>query len=592
MRGAQRNEAGAKDKMAATTTALISHSATAAELLSLLMLFDCQGQKVQQSGKKLIAPAVHWAGPAPGYPDVYSIYCIILKEQDMFINSALTLLHHCLRKLATLFHSFLSMGIRYLRSLQSGLARNYSRPLSYLIITAALIGEVPFNAASAQPTPPSERMSGASSTPDSGPDASKIENQSVFFDKLSGDWFGLRGTLLNQGVRLEPVFTGESSANLAGGVRRKVTYLDDVDLKLTIDTQRFIGWPDATFFVYGLGTHGGNPSDAVGNAQVVSSIAAPSGWQLYEAWVQQNFLNNRLSLLAGQFDLNAEFYVLQSATLFLNSSYGIGPEFSGSGRGGPSIFPYTSVGARVEVRPSQSVVLRTAILDGVPVNVRRSDGNTGIFMSGDGLLIVEEVDYLIEPKYKPAGASVGEPRGRRLRSGRAAVVLPYEGKIGLGGWYYTAKFNDLNLTTANSQPVQHSGSSGFYLLAEQVFYPFTSAERSLTLFGQFGIGDSRVNRFASSIESGFTISSPFDGRGSDQFGFGVAAARNGAEFASVQQRAGRRSDTSEVIIELTYLAQVTPWLVVQPDLQYVINPNTDPLIRNALVFAVRFEISF
>jgi hypothetical protein len=49
-----------------------------------------------------------------------------------------------------------------------------------------------------------------------------------------------------------------------------------------------------------------------------------------------------------------------SASLFLNSSFGIGPEFSQSGLEGPSIFPNTSVGARFAIKPIEEIVLRTA----------------------------------------------------------------------------------------------------------------------------------------------------------------------------------------------------------------------------------------
>jgi porin len=42
---------------------------------------------------------------------------------------------------------------------------------------------------------------------------------------------------------------------------------------------------------------------------------------------------------------------------------------------------------------------------------------------------------------------------------------------------------------------------------------------------------------------------------------------------------------------LTYRAQITPWLVVQPDIQYWINPNVDPTLKNDLLLLVHFEIS-
>jgi porin len=49
---------------------------------------------------------------------------------------------------------------------------------------------------------------------------------------------------------------------------------------------------------------------------------------------------------------------------------------------------------------------------------------------------------------------------------------------------------------------------------------------------------------------------------------------------------------AEKTIEITYLMQLTKWLAVQPDLQYVIHPSTDSTLSNALAFQLRFEISF
>src|SRR5262249_36997119 len=73
---------------------------------------------------------------------------------------------------------------------------------------------------------------------------------------------------------------------------------------------------------------------------------------------QQNAFEDRLSVLFGQYDLSSEFYNLHSSSLFLNSSFGTGPEFAFTGRGGPSIFPETAVGGRVEVRPRPGGVVR------------------------------------------------------------------------------------------------------------------------------------------------------------------------------------------------------------------------------------------
>jgi porin len=125
--------------------------------------------------------------------------------------------------------------------------------------------------------------------------------------------------------------------------------------------------------------------------------------------------------LVGRYDLNSEFYRLQSASLFLNSSFRIGPEFSHSGQNGPSIFPFASVGGRFAIKPIEQIVFRTAVLDGVPVE--RPNGSRQVFASGDGALIVTELDYLYQP--------VGSERGAHESSASAGIAAA---KVPARGW--------------------------------------------------------------------------------------------------------------------------------------------------------------
>ncbi|HEX9446085.1 MAG TPA: carbohydrate porin, partial [Candidatus Binatia bacterium] len=397
-------------------------------------------------------------------------------------------------------------------------------------------------------------------------------------------WDKLHKQLDDRGIQIGVRYDGEIFVDAAGGLRRGAAYLGNLNLQLTLDAERLVGWPGATVFLYGLGIHGGRPSKRfVGDAQGVSSIEAPAKWKIEEGWIQQNLFDNRLSALAGRYDLNSEFYRLQSAGLFLNSSFGIGPEFSQSGREGPSIFPNTSVGARLAIKPIEEVVLRTAVLDGVPVE--RPNGAQAIFARDDGLLIVTEAAYL----HRPLGPE--QPRTRGFRIGRNCCGT-YAGKLALGAWYYSAKFDDLTETHPNGRPVRRRGSGGFYLLADgTVYQDAQNSDRQLNLFGQLGIGDPRVNRFAYYTGAGLTVAALVPGRAQDELGFAVAAAHNGSQFMEVERNLGLRQRRSEVALELTYLAQFGSRLALQPDLQYVIHPNTDPRIKNAFVFMLRFELS-
>lgn len=407
------------------------------------------------------------------------------------------------------------------------------------------------------------------------------------FTSIGSLWESFRQEAVSRGFQLSVVYDGEGVGNTTGGIRTGAVYLGVLYLPLTIDADRLIGWKGATFFFQGLGAHGGHPSgDLVGDVQGVSSIEAPAGWQLYEAWLQQNLFGNHLSALFGRYDLNTEFHRLQSATLFLNGSFGVGIEFAQSGEGGPSIFPDTSVGARVAFKPIPGVVFRTAVLDGVPVS--RLDGSDRIFAKGDGLLLVGEADFLS----RPTSPDTPPPAGR-LRIGRSSGLAPYERKFAIGGWYYTAEFDDLSERGPDGQPLRHRGSAGGYLLADALVFQGAAAPRQrLNAFVELGFADSRVNRFGFSAYGGLVYSGLIPALGNDELGLGVAAARNGTPYVDMQQENGVAVTRTETTIEATYLMQFGDHWALQPDIEYVMRPGTDPKRRNALVALLRFELSY
>jgi porin len=416
--------------------------------------------------------------------------------------------------------------------------------------------------------------------------AAQGENLSPKADLAAASaWEALLRDAAARGVGLSIVYDGEGLVNATGGVRTGAVYVGDLHLQLTVDGERLLGWHGMTFFLNGLGTHGGHPSDLVGDAQGVSNLEAPAGWQLYEAWLQQNLFGNRVSALVGRYDLNTEFYRLQSAALFVNSSFGIGPEFSQSGQGGPSIFPDPSVGARFAFKPARDVVFRAAVLDGTPVD--RPDGGHRVFAKGDGLLLVGEAVFL--------SRSVPEdrPRGSRFRIGRGSGLRPYDGKLAVGGWYYTAKFDDVSEQEPDGRPVRHRGSAGAYVIADElVRRSAAQARRQINVFAQLGFGDSRVNRFGFYAGGGLLFSGLFPALENDELGLAVAIARNGSRFIGLQRQNAVPVTGTETTAELTYLLQIGKHLALQPDLQYVLRPGTDPTRKNALAAALRFELSY
>mgnify|MGYP000076412543 CR=1 FL=1 len=84
----------------------------------------------------------------------------------------------------------------------------------------------------------------------------------------------------------------------------------------------------------------------------------------------------------------------------------------------------------------------------------------------------------------------------------------------------------------------------------------------------------------------------FPGRDKDQLGLALAVARNGDKYKQQQQAIGKPVEDRESVIELSYRTQLLPWLMMQPDIQWIKNPNMDPALEDATVIGIRAEVIF
>ncbi len=394
-----------------------------------------------------------------------------------------------------------------------------------------------------------------------------------------------------KGLTVELSYTGDVFTSVTGGRRRDIAYLDNIDITASLELEGMLGSNAPSLYVYGLGNQGGDPSGFIGDAQGVNNIEAVNAWRLFELWLQQRFWDDRVSLLLGLYDLNSEFDVIQSAAVLLNSSFGIGAEFASSRELGPSIFPVTSLGARLRVVPAAAWYGQFTVLDGVPGNPADPADTHIEFAANDGALMAAEIGLMLGDTHNITESGRAE-RARRRRVSRLEAAQ-YAAKFALGGWTYTADFAAFSDADGDGSRDRRSGNWGLYALAEaQLRHEPEDPTQGLWVFGRAGIADSDVNRFASYSGAGLVYRGPFPTRDDDEVAFGVAAAHNGAEYRAAERAAGRAVQRSEIALEVTYSAAITAQIAVQTDLQYVIAPNTDPMLDNALVFGLRFQLAY
>lgn len=380
-----------------------------------------------------------------------------------------------------------------------------------------------------------------------------------------------------QGVVLALVYKADVFSNVKGGLKRGVTALGNLDVKLDYDFGTLIGWEGVSMSLHGIASQGGKfDANYVGSIQGVDNIEVNTNTaKIFQAWIEKQWQGGKYSALFGLYDLNSEFYVTHNSGIFLNPSPGIGAELAQTGLNGPSVFPTSSVGLRVNYHPTAEVYAQAVVLDGVPGNPDNSRGTHIQFHDGDGTLRVVEVGYT------PGKAKRGEPANLRKTD-----------KYAVGAWSYTSRFADLTEINGMGDPLMHKGNRGFYVLAERALYRDTrNPDSHVDGFIRYGQANADFNQLSSYSQVGLVFSGMIARRSEDQFAVSFSTARTGEKYRLAASMADMEADSHETIWEATYRIHKTSWLNVQPDIQYVINPGADVGIKNAIVLGVRFEMS-
>jgi len=374
---------------------------------------------------------------------------------------------------------------------------------------------------------------------------------------LTGDWGGTRKILRDQGFEFTLRSKTDFVWNAQGGLKRKSLFLGNLDLKADIDAEKLAGITGLSASIYGLVNYGGKPSKHIGDSQSTSNIEAPTTAKLYEAWLQQNFFEDRLSFLVGLHDVNSEFYVTDSSGLFLNSSFGIGKEVAQSGQNGPSIFPTTSLAGRFALQ-LEHFDFGFLVADGVPGDPNKAKGTYIKFKKSDGLFYISEAAY-------------------RRGKDEASTELP--AKYAFGGWFYSAKFDRLDVNRRNH-------SYGFYFLADQNFTENFSA------FVRAGKASDSVHESAYNFSGGINYKGLIPSRAEDNFGLAATSALTSRAYRASVRANGEKAQRAETTLELTYRIEAFRGVAIQPDYQFVINPSANPTIKDAHVIGLRTEINF
>ena len=155
-------------------------------------------------------------------------------------------------------------------------------------------------------------------------------------------------------------------------------------------------------------------------------------------------------------------------------------------------------------------------------------------------------------------------------------------------------------------PRTHPGGYAVYAIVDQMVWKEPgSKDGGIGLFLLAMGAPQSYNLSNLYIDGGMNWKGPFRGRENDVSGFGVAylgispAKRGFGKDVMFFTGSGSSYSSNETVLEATYLYQLSPWLTLQPDAQYVINPgagipsgSSHTPLKNASIIGIRTSRQF
>ncbi len=376
---------------------------------------------------------------------------------------------------------------------------------------------------------------------------------------LTGNWGGLRDTLVRSGITSTTAYVTDILGNPAGGITQGIKYAGRLDTGIDFDLEKLGVLKGLHFHVSGSWASGEDLSaEDIGNIFIVSEIFSGDTVRLGALHLEESLLGDDLNIRLGRIGTGDEFATSPLYYHFVNSAINGNPGSIATNVPSFTSFPVMTWGIRTKAKPFEQLYVMAGVYNSDPTLGRNSVHGVDFSFSGD-VFAIGEIGY-------------------QHNQGEAATGLP--GNYKIGGYYDSEDFPDL------SDPIRDlSGNYGLYVLADQMVYREGDAKskQGLTPFAAMTFAPSDRNTLPFFFYTGLVYQGLLPGRDSDATAFGLAYGKFSDDLSG---------QDFEMVLEWTYLFAVTPWLSVQPDVQYIIKPSGTSTIPDALVLGAEIAINF
>lgn len=416
-------------------------------------------------------------------------------------------------------------------------------------------------------------------------------------EALTGDWWGMRNMLDDEGVEIIANYTTNLAGNPVGGMSAGFTYTDNIYFGTQLDMGKLIGWKGLTVTVSGLNRDGSSLSEKnIGNQFTVQQIFGGQTVMFYAMILEQKLWDEKISLKAGRFSTGDDFASSPIYWLYMNNG------IDGNPQALPvntqfSAYPWAVWAARIRVDPTPEYngMLGVYQVSNRVFN-RAYHGLDWSMRPNDGILMISQLGWTPEFFKRPVpaettndGKSVADGKstsGKDFKTTPSMKGLP--GHYWFGAYWSPWQFSQFGTTeTARN-------SYGFYWHADQmVFQEAPGSDQGLTLWTAFVLSPQQnIAKLPFQVNGGVIYKGLIPLRDDDFTCFGIVYGKFSSDYAGTVADADGGYPTYELVFEWNYKIQITKFAFVQPDVQWVVNPGGTGNIPNALVLGMQAGVTF
>ena len=371
----------------------------------------------------------------------------------------------------------------------------------------------------------------------------------------NGFW-GLNDKLAPSGIEIGLGLTTVYQTNVKGGTstnERRGRHIGRYDLEMSMDLEKLMGIEGGSFFLHGWGGWPDTESVdgySVGSAWGINALSVGNrGMDIVEAFYEGPFFSDNLTITIGKLDFTGIFdasaYADDECAQFLNASLVDDPTIP---------FPQQGLGVVLNWDITDWWYLMGGVADA------QADGRETGFRT-----TFHDEDYFFYA----------------IETGITA------GK----GTYRVGLWNDSQPKANSDGSKNYRDDIGVYTSCDWLVYeenPGSEDGQGLGTFLRYGYAPSKKNDVTNFFSLGLQYQGLFDGRDDDVFGLAYAHG----VFANTA--ASSYPSDYESVLEAYYNAQITPWFVFGPSIQYVANPTggEGSTSKDAVVFGLRAQVTF